>query len=521
MSNINERLQVNNTKIEELKAMVQNLPEAAEPIYGISSLQYYKTISNVNNYSVTSYCKGYFSTVDNRTSANYYEFYKINSDNTYTLVSRINNGSTVVQNLAIIDIIDNYLYYILVNSGSGQIKDFPVKRLNLTSLKDEAYFTATTSSAYYASGWHSVLYDGYYFDFYNGIYRIDLENKTLIKEHAHPSYTGLVNIHPNFYLTQSSGQDWLYKKSTGATYTNSTNELIKFINATGTKVIKGNNLYTLNQDMTIGSLLKSNIVSDNYCYSYIGGNIYLYRDGVYEFDEDTNTFIKTESLSNVSFNTNVPTFISSSYINMITKVLDLQSIIGYTINGKNMYIESTSYSNTGNILEGKTYYEKNNVAITGTMPDNGALNYTPSTSEQTIPTGYTSGGTIAAVTAAIDSNIVAENIREGIEILGVEGTVQEGAQGVVLYSSTAEMEEDTSQDEGTYGVVAGTNFEGVYKYTDSAWVIVGDPVEALVAFNELAEVLGDSSEEYEGLGGTEEEITEILEDVIGEEGGNE
>ena len=32
------------------------------------------------------------------------------------------------------------------------------------------------------------------------------------------------------------------------------------------------------------------------------------------------------------------------------------------------------------------------------MPNNGQLNYTPSTSPQTIPAGYTSGGTIEAVT---------------------------------------------------------------------------------------------------------------------------
>lgn len=35
--------------------------------------------------------------------------------------------------------------------------------------------------------------------------------------------------------------------------------------------------------------------------------------------------------------------------------------------------------------------------IVGTMPNNGALNYNPSTSVQTIPAGYTSGGTIAAI----------------------------------------------------------------------------------------------------------------------------
>ena len=33
----------------------------------------------------------------------------------------------------------------------------------------------------------------------------------------------------------------------------------------------------------------------------------------------------------------------------------------------------------------------------GSMPNNGELNYTPSTEEQTIPEGYTSGGTIEAM----------------------------------------------------------------------------------------------------------------------------
>lgn len=52
-------------------------------------------------------------------------------------------------------------------------------------------------------------------------------------------------------------------------------------------------------------------------------------------------------------------------------------------------------------------------------------NVTPTTAEQTItPTtgnGLTSV-TVAAVTAAIDANIIAENIKSGVTILGVEGT---------------------------------------------------------------------------------------------------
>lgn len=49
----------------------------------------------------------------------------------------------------------------------------------------------------------------------------------------------------------------------------------------------------------------------------------------------------------------------------------------------------------GDVLSGKTAYSING-QIVGTMPNNGQLIYEASTTEQTIPAGYTSGGTIAA-----------------------------------------------------------------------------------------------------------------------------
>ena len=73
-----------------------------------------------------------------------------------------------------------------------------------------------------------------------------------------------------------------------------------------------------------------------------------------------------------------------------------------------------------NILFGKTAFV-NNQKITGTMPNNGALAITPSTSQQTISAGYTSGGTVSAVTSDIDQNIIAGNIKSGVTILGVTG----------------------------------------------------------------------------------------------------
>ena len=84
---------------------------------------------------------------------------------------------------------------------------------------------------------------------------------------------------------------------------------------------------------------------------------------------------------------------------------------------------SNANATANNILSGKTAFV-NNQKVTGTMPNNGAINITPSTSQQTIPAGYTSGGTISAVTSTIDSNIQAENIKKDIEILGVTGTYE-------------------------------------------------------------------------------------------------
>ena len=65
---------------------------------------------------------------------------------------------------------------------------------------------------------------------------------------------------------------------------------------------------------------------------------------------------------------------------------------------------------------------------TGSSPVITSLNVTPTTSAQTInaPSG-TDGYSpvkVAAVTASIDSNITAENIKKDVQILGVTGTYE-------------------------------------------------------------------------------------------------
>ena len=103
-----------------------------------------------------------------------------------------------------------------------------------------------------------------------------------------------------------------------------------------------------------------------------------------------------------------------------------ETVIGFRYNGLPYTYNNPAVVNTENILQGYQTYNDSLAPVIGTMPNNGALNYTPSTSQQIIPAGYTSGGTIAAVTSSIDSDIVAGNIKKDVEILGVTGTLEEG-----------------------------------------------------------------------------------------------
>lgn len=120
---------------------------------------------------------------------------------------------------------------------------------------------------------------------------------------------------------------------------------------------------------------------------------------------------------------------------------------GYTAHGANgapitgtcTYDSDTSDDTAavGEILSGKTAHARG-VQLTGTMPNNGAVAGTISTKAQvyTVPQGYHDGSGTVQIAATEQAKIIANNIREGITILGVEGTMS-GSEGVVAQAKTA------------------------------------------------------------------------------------
>lgn len=88
------------------------------------------------------------------------------------------------------------------------------------------------------------------------------------------------------------------------------------------------------------------------------------------------------------------------------------------------------------ILEAKTAYARG-AKLTGTMPNNGAVSGAISTAAQeyTIPQGYHDGSGKVAIDATERAKLIAENIKEGVELLGVTGTYT--GEGVTAQAKTA------------------------------------------------------------------------------------
>lgn len=88
------------------------------------------------------------------------------------------------------------------------------------------------------------------------------------------------------------------------------------------------------------------------------------------------------------------------------------------------------------ILDGKTAYARG-AKLVGTMPNKGAVNGAITTKEEqfTIPTGFHDGSGKVGIDTTEKSKIIAANIKEGVTILGVTGTLAP-ASGVKAQSKT-------------------------------------------------------------------------------------
>ena len=117
---------------------------------------------------------------------------------------------------------------------------------------------------------------------------------------------------------------------------------------------------------------------------------------------------------------------------------------------------STDTAVVAEVLATKTFHARGS-ALTGTMPNNGSVTGTISDvdDEYTIAQGYHDGSGKVSIDDTEKAKIVASNIREGVEILGVTGTMS-GSEDVQAQSKT--VDPTTSQQTVTPDTSQGYNY---------------------------------------------------------------
>jgi len=124
-------------------------------------------------------------------------------------------------------------------------------------------------------------------------------------------------------------------------------------------------------------------------------------------------------------------------------------------------ISTDATASASNILSGKTAYSGGS-KITGTMPNRGAYNITPGTSNKYIPAGYHNGSGVVYG----DANLVPGNIKDGVSIFGVVGNLIPGIE----YASGSTTSSTISAEVGFRSqviIVRNTAGGGAWFITDS------------------------------------------------------
>lgn len=146
---------------------------------------------------------------------------------------------------------------------------------------------------------------------------------------------------------------------------------------------------------------------------------------------------------------------------------------GAKITGTCTYDADTSDATAGvaEVLAGKTAYVSG-AKITGTMKNNGAVagSITTKAGQFTVPQGYHDGSGKVGISSTEQAKIIPANIRNGITILGVEGTMS-GSEDMKVQAKivTPSTTDQTILPDKDYNCLSQVTVKAIpYTETDNA-----------------------------------------------------
>ncbi|RCX13273.1 hypothetical protein DFR58_11891 [Anaerobacterium chartisolvens] len=135
------------------------------------------------------------------------------------------------------------------------------------------------------------------------------------------------------------------------------------------------------------------------------------------------------------------------------------SIYSLKYNGINFILQGEGGGGTagaGDVLGGKTF--TNDVGDqTGTMVNRGSVTITPGTANQAILAGYHNGGGYVKG----DTNLIAGNIKNGVNIFGVTGELEMSAGNAIIYEAREIIDTSDTLPEKMREVTV--NYKGYYR----------------------------------------------------------
>ena len=225
---------------------------------------------------------------------------------------------------------------------------------NVITVMDNTSYTTGNSYSYSTKSQIAVSYDNSYMINNCDLYTLSISSGSLTA----------TNVKSNFCTKMLSGSGAVNSGYAFVTFDNSGDFVIVSSFGTGATIYKFDKTnYTLTQvvdDSTAPNVTENGLGK---LYSIVCTNPIIFRGG---------------------------TTVKYTYVESDNVLLSLER--------KTINFYNTAYDSNGtasDLLQGKILYGSSG-KITGTMPNNGALNYTPTSSEQIIPAGYTSGGIVGA-----------------------------------------------------------------------------------------------------------------------------
>lgn len=187
-------------------------------------------------------------------------------------------------------------------------------------------------------------------------------------------------------------------------------------------------------------------------------------------------------MANNQYNSKVVLASGEVLMDLTSDTVDAAHLLrGYTAHGKDgapvtgtCDFDSDTSDDTasvGEVLTGKTFHARGS-ALTGTMPDRGGVSGEIATwdATYTVPQGYHDGSGTVGIAAAEKEKLIAKNIRQGVTVLGVEGTMS-GSEAVVAQAKSATpsfAEQSISPDTGYTHLTSVTVAPITVAYSDNS-----------------------------------------------------